>query len=67
MRPPKVKLTINDPEPVEGTVVRDVDGRRWERDDGPYGGNGQANWVCDRVVATWVKLAGNYGPVTVLR
>lgn len=62
--------TANDPEPPEGTEVIDVDGRRWCRDDGIYGGPGCANWI--RVDGggdpeTWTKVAGNYGPVKVQR
>lgn len=58
-------LTASDPEPPSGTVVRDsAGGGTWEHyEDGGY-------WVrtdiddCDP--ESWAKIAGNYGPVTVL-
>src|SRR4051812_5410488 len=51
-------------EPPEGTRVRDGLGRAWVRDDGPYGGPGQANWVSESGGhETWRKVSGNYGPV----
>lgn len=60
-----VVLTSADPEPPAGTVVRDDLGREWGRDwDG-----GAAPWT--RTDGTddpesWTKVAGNYGPVTVI-
>jgi hypothetical protein len=61
-------LTANDPEPPEGTVIRDSFGRLWERVDGIYGGPGHSNWVMlderPSDPETWTKVAGNYGPVT---
>jgi len=62
-----VAETANE-EPPEGTSVIDAMGRRWVRDDGFYGGDGWANWVLDddpSVHESWVKVSGNYGPVTV--
>jgi hypothetical protein len=65
------KLTTNDPEPPEGTVVRTEWGQLWERVDGPWGGT--ANWLMmprtadtDWDPETWVKVAGNYGPVEIV-
>jgi hypothetical protein len=58
------------PEPPEGTIVEDRDGRRWIRIDGAYGGDGMSNWMGiyrdgspHGDVETWVKVAGNCGPV----
>jgi hypothetical protein len=60
-------LTARDPEPIVMTLVRDDLGslwRRWPegywlREDGDgTGGDGDPE--------SWVKVAGNYGPVTVL-
>ena len=59
-------MDANDPEPPEGTKVRDALGQSWVRDDGSYGGSGWRNWVPLEVAGdpeTWVKIAGNYGPV----
>lgn len=59
-------LSSADPQPPEGTVVRDDLGRSWVN-DGYY----PVCWV--RVGATvhdpesWGKIAGNYGPVTVTK
>jgi hypothetical protein len=59
-----VTLTAADPEPPAGTCVRDATGECWvHSDEGDY-------WL--RVgreygdPESWVKIAGNYGPVTVL-
>ena|GEM_PF-2292532 len=57
-------LTASDTEPPPGTWVRDSCGREWVRyeEGGPVGweppGGGEHE--------TWRKIAGNYGPVTVL-
>lgn len=60
-------MDSRDPEPPEGSKVRDCYGREWDRDDGPYGGPGKANWVGpEDQVESWVKVAGNYGPVELL-
>jgi hypothetical protein len=64
--PEPVVLTSTDPEPPAGTIVRDDLGTRWQRygeDEGDY-------WLQvgdDRAdPESWTKIAGNYGPVTVL-
>lgn len=68
---PKVgqRLTAADPEPPWGTVVRTDGGVKWRRyDEEP----GVANWLPEVVSdyspdpESWVKVAGNYGPVTVI-
>lgn len=63
-------LTSTDPEPPAGTVVRDDCGTQW-RNDGPQ--YRPACWVRPDLVEqgihdpeTWTKIAGNYGPVTVV-
>ncbi|MFE2969889.1 hypothetical protein ACFXKC_40730 [Streptomyces sp. NPDC059340] len=60
-------LTASDPEPPPCTLVRDACGIEWARDDE---GSTQS-WV--RVQGdsgsdpeSWTKVAGNYGPVTVI-
>lgn len=56
-------LTSSDPQPPVGTLVRDDCGREWEN-SGVYpcawelAGGGDPE--------SWVKVAGNYGPVTVI-
>jgi hypothetical protein len=60
-----VILTSADPEPAPGSVVRDDCGLEWRRD---YDG-GRVCWSRTDVEAdpeSWTKIAGNYGPVTVL-
>lgn len=61
-------LTSTDPEPPAGSVVRDDCGVLWEND-----GHRPACWVRPDLVEqsihdpeTWTKIAGNYGPVTVI-
>ena len=61
-------LRAVDPEPPVGTVVRDDCGLTWVND-----GHRPCCWVRPDLVAegvndpeTWTKIAGNYGPVTVL-
>jgi hypothetical protein len=58
-------LTSADPEPPPGTVVRDGLGRTWELSDEDEGG---LWWRTDDDddPESWTKIAGNYGPVTVL-
>ena len=64
------RLTSTDPEPVEGTVIVDASGRKWVRDDGPYGGPGWRNWVRyenpDHDPESWIRVAGEGGPVVVI-
>lgn len=57
------KLTTADPEPPSGTVVRDSCGADWERRDGD---DGWWQTECYGDPESWVKIAGNYGPVTVV-
>lgn len=57
-------LSPADPEPPAGTVVRDASGCEWYRShEGGY-------WLRQKSDNTdpesWTKVAGNYGPVTVL-
>lgn len=58
-------LTSTDPEPPESTVVRDDCGTLWAND-----GYRPACWTQPGAKAhdpeSWVKIAGNYGPVTVV-
>jgi hypothetical protein len=57
-------LSSTDPEPPTDTLVRDDLGQTWIN-SGYY----PAAWMCtsrDDDVETWTKIAGNYGPVTVL-
>ena len=58
-------LTSADPEPPPGTIVRDRLGRTWELADEDEGG---LWWRTDADddPESWTKIAGNYGPVTVL-
>lgn len=56
--------SANDPEPSAGTLVRDACGTRWIKTEGT-----SCSWVrADLDVGdpeSWVKVAGNYGPVIV--
>jgi hypothetical protein len=58
-------LTSRDPEPPVGTLVRDDCGVTWLND-----GCRPACWVQpgadEHDPETWTKVAGNYGPVTVM-
>jgi hypothetical protein len=60
-------LTSNDPEPPVGTVVRDACKRAWVRTPS----SGYTYWLQpddpDGDAESWTKIAGNYGPVTVLK
>lgn len=65
-------LTSNDPEPPEGTVVRDVDGTEWILDSEDPRSWFQVDENNPALLAnsdpeSWIKVAGNYGPVTVVR
>lgn len=59
-----VVLTATDPEPAVGALVRDDCGARW--------GNVGGYWVPLDTEGdggdpeSWTKIAGNYGPVTVV-
>lgn len=58
-------LTSADPEPPPGTLVRDRWGCEWRR----WGKDGNDLWWradADDDPESWAKIAGNYGPVTVL-
>lgn len=58
-------LTSNDPQPPACTVVRDDCGTVWEND-----GHYPVCWTEPDVdyhdPESWTKIAGNYGPVTVI-
>lgn len=61
-------LTSADPEPPEGSVVRDSCGKTWVND-----GYRPCCWVrLDHLEArihdpeSWTKVAGNYGPVIIV-
>lgn len=59
------QLTASDPEPPPGTLVRDDCGTVWVND-----GYRPCCWVEPGAEVhdpeSWTKIAGNYGPVTVL-
>lgn len=58
-------LASGDPEPPPGTVVRDGCGLEWVRDDE----GGSQGWTLvgrESDPESWTKIAGNYGPVTVI-
>lgn len=61
------KLTCNDPQPPIGTVVKD-DGVYgiWEHCEANYGGSYWLRPPYDGEPESWMKIAGNYGPVTVV-
>lgn len=58
-------LTASDPEPPPGTLVRDDCGQEWLND-----GYRPCCWVVPDAEVhdpeSWRKIAGNYGPVTVI-
>lgn len=63
-----VWLTANDPEPPPGTTIEMEDGQRWTR----YEGMSPGSWLveggeADSDPETWLKVAGNYGPVRIVR
>lgn len=60
-------LTAADPEPAAWTIVRDDTGCQWVRQPGRV----PCGWISEHDTAavdpeSWAKVAGNYGPVTVL-
>lgn len=59
-------LTSSDPEPPDGTIVLDASGTKWElyADEG-YWLRTEGDDDCADP-ESWTKVAGNYGPVTVL-
>ena len=59
-----VTMTSRDPEPPMGTIVRDARGRRWHRFDDET--NAWIQLDDDDDVESWIRVAGNYGPVTVV-
>lgn len=67
---PGAKLTSTDPEPSPGALVRDDLGYYWERGED----DDRRMWypvMDDRAIRdddpeSWTKIAGNYGPVTVI-
>lgn len=65
-------LTSSDPQPPEGTVVRDADGTEWildGEDPRPWFQVDEDNpaQLANADPESWIKVAGNYGPVTVVR
>lgn len=60
-------LTSADPEPPPGTIVRDSCAGEWQRG---YDEDNEPGWVRTDIDGSdpesWFKIAGNYGPVTVL-
>lgn len=63
-----VTLKATDEEPPDGTTVRDDCGVKWTRASDP--GSGYAYWFQpdhpEYDTESWMKIAGNYGPVVVL-
>lgn len=63
-----VALTVADPEPPPGTTIEMESGQRWTR----YPDMWPGSWLVERGEAdsdpeTWLKVAGNYGPVRIVR
>lgn len=61
------QFTSADPEPPPYTTVETQGGERWTRQPDMWPGS----WLMDRLEGdgdpeTWTKVAGNYGPVTVI-
>lgn len=58
-------LTANDEEPPVGAMVRDAFGKAWVHLWASYG---RSYWLRYDALSgdpeSWVKVAGNYGPVT---
>ena len=63
MKDSRSYLTSADPEPPVGTVVRTCDGFHWVRIGEFWIMRHHANSERE----TWIKIAGNYGPVTVVK
>lgn len=65
MNLPGWRLTSADPEPPVGSIVRDAHGVRWEHD-----GEDPPCWLPDlpgdHDPESWIKVAGNYGPVVLV-
>lgn len=62
-------LTSADPEPPPGTTVTDCFGKPWTRDGLWEVPLGCSSWTRDDVEddpESWIKVAGNYGPVKVI-
>lgn len=62
------ELTSSDPEPPPGTTVETEGGTRWTR----YPDMWPGSWLMDEFAPegdpeTWRKVAGNYGPVRIVR
>ncbi len=58
-------LTAKDPEPGLGAVVTDATGADWIHTLSNNGGGYWLRWPdLDGDPESWVKVAGNYGPVT---
>lgn len=54
-------LTSLDKQPPEGYTVKDATGNIWHN-SGDY----PCAWMDEIEVETWLKIAGNYGPVVVI-
>jgi hypothetical protein len=69
-RPEWALLSSSDPEPGRDVVAETGWGQRWHRTDSD-GYPGAANWEVVGAGAfdpeSWTKVAGNYGPVKVVR
>ncbi|HEY3923120.1 MAG TPA: hypothetical protein VGL75_01000 [Acidothermaceae bacterium] len=59
-------LTASDPEPPIGTIVRDAFDRGWARDPEGYWLPFVTGARSVHEPESWVKVAGNYGPATVV-
>jgi hypothetical protein len=59
-------LTSSDPEPPVGTIVCDAFNRAWRRWPEGYWLEERSPVDPDGDPGSWVKVAGNYGPVTVI-
>lgn len=67
------RFTSTDPELPPGSIVKDAKGDLWTRDyDTPIGGRHAWHPIDDRGEPrnddpeSWTRVAGNYGPVTML-
>jgi hypothetical protein len=56
-----------DPEPGVGAVVRDCDGRLWLRGEFAWNPLDDGGDFDNDDPESWTKVAGNFGPVTLLR
>ncbi|MDQ1537717.1 MAG: hypothetical protein QOE58_2110 [Actinomycetota bacterium] len=62
------RLTSNDPEPRVRSLVRDKHGRLWRRwPEGHWLREHVSGAAWDGNPASWSKVAGEYGPVTLVK